>query len=211
LSGEKTTLRIPHDVIRQTKGFLSPSEGERLYDLAREVSPLGPCLEIGSYCGKSALYLGAGCHQAGGLLYSVDHHRGSEEQQKGEEYFDPELYDPALARVNTLPFFQSALAAAGLTETVRAIVAQSQEAAAGWDTPLALVFIDGGHSFQSAHADYRLWSPHLLPGGVLAIHDIYDSPSQGGQAPRRVWELAKRKGPFREESRTGCLGVLRRM
>jgi len=193
------------------KGFMDKEEGRRLFEIAIEASTVAPCLEIGSYCGKSAIFLGIACRETGSILYSVDHHRGSEEQQPGEEYFDPELFNPILFRVDTLTAFRNTLKTAGLEETVIPIVCRSEVAARLWRTPLGLVFIDGGHSYKAAAADYRNWSKHIVKSGYLMIHDIYKDPEKGGQAPYRVYQEALASGLFKEVSMTGSLGVLRRI
>ena len=159
------------------KGFMDEEEALRLYELAREAALLGPCLEIGSYCGRSAAYLGMGCRESGGVLYSIDHHRGSEEQQPGQEYFDPDLLNRETGQIDTLPFFRKTIAAFGLDDTVIPIIAKSAIVAGAWSTPLGLVFIDGGHTFEAALADYSGWVSHILPGGFLVIHDIFLDPS----------------------------------
>ncbi|MBW1988819.1 MAG: class I SAM-dependent methyltransferase [Deltaproteobacteria bacterium] len=192
------------------KGFLEEGEARRLYHLALEASARGPCLEIGSYCGKSTLYIGCACRQNGSVLFSIDHHRGSEEQQPGEEFFDPDLLDPATGLVDTFPHFRRVLSAAGLEQTVAAMVCDSEVAARQWATPLALVFIDGGHTFRAARTDYACWAPHLVPGGILAIHDVFEDPSQGGQAPRAIRDMARASGLFDELEPTRTLAVLRR-
>jgi predicted O-methyltransferase YrrM len=203
-------MRCPDRLAASVKGFLDPLEGRRLFELAAAASRQGPCLEIGSYCGKSTVYLGCGCRQNGGVLFSMDHHRGSEEQQPGEAYFDPELFDSTSGCVDTFPAFRRTLAAAGLEGTVVPLVCPSALAARGWATPLSLVFIDGGHSFEAAHGDYRAWSGHLLPGGYLLIHDIFLDPAAGGQAPREVYRIARASGRFDALPMTGTLGVLQR-
>ena len=193
------------------KGFLDPEEGMELYNLALEASRSGPCLEIGGYCGKSTLYLGLACKETGSILYSVDHHRGSEEQQPGQEYYDPDLYDEAEGRVDTFRFFRRTIEQAGLLDTVVPIVASSNLVARMWSTPLAFVFIDGGHSYVTALTDYSSWSPHLMPGGILAIHDIFMDPAKGGQAPHYVYKLALASGLYAERPMIKTLGVLRRL
>lgn len=198
------------NLIEATKGFLDPAEGQRLFDVALEASRMGPCLEIGSYCGKSALYLGSACRQNKEVLFSIDHHRGSEEQQPGEEYFDPDLLDTRRGQIDTFPLFRRTLEQAGLEETVIPLVCHSQIAAKSWATPLALVFIDGGHAFETAWQDYTCWSGHLLEGGYLLIHDIFKDPSQGGQAPYDVYKRALATDIYEELAMTGTLGVLRR-
>ena len=193
------------------KGFLDPEEGMELYSLALEASRSGPCFEIGGYCGKSTLYLGLACMETGSILYSVDHHRGSEEQQPGQEYYDPDLYDEAEGRVDTFRFFRRTIEQAGLLDTVVPIVASSNLVARMWSTPLAFVFIDGGHSYVTALTDYSSWSPHLMPGGTLAIHDIFMDPAKGGQAPHYVYKLALASGLYAERPMIKTLGVLRRL
>jgi predicted O-methyltransferase YrrM len=192
------------------KGFLDPEEGQRLHDLAREHAPLGPVVEIGSYCGKSSVYLAAGVREARGSLVCVDHHRGSEEHQPGEEYHDPELVDAATGRVDSLPELRRTLHAAGLEDVAVLVVAPSVVAARVVAGPLGMVFIDGGHSDAAAHADYESWSDKVAPGGVLAIHDLFPDPSEGGQAPITIYRRALASGRFVELPGTKTLGVLRR-
>jgi len=196
------------NIVEQTKGFLDPAEGQRLYDVALEASQMGPCLEIGSYCGKSAVYLGSACRKNQQVLYSIDHHRGSEEQQPGEEYFDPDLFDDRQGKIDTLPFLRRTLAQAELEDTVVPLVCSSQVAAKSWATPLALIFIDGGHAFETAWQDYTCWSGHLMAGGYLLIHDIFKDPSKGGQAPYDVYKRALATDLYAELDMTGTLGVL---
>ncbi len=195
----------------RVKGFLDKEEGMRLYEVARDASRTHPCLEIGSYCGKSTIYIGTGCRESGGTLFAVDHHRGSEEQQPGEEYFDPDLLDPDTGGIDTFRLFRKTLREADLDSTVVPIVARSETAARNWATPLGMVFIDGGHSFEAAYTDYVSWAPHLVPGGALVIHDIFPDPADGGQAPYDVYRLALASGLFEEVSRFKTLGILRRV
>lgn len=196
----------PDDV----KGFLHPDEGTRLYELGKDAAALGPCLEVGSYCGKSTVYLGSGVRAGGGSLFALDHHRGSEEHQKGEGYHDPELYDHEIGRMDSLPAFRRTLFRAGLEQTVIPVVASSGQLGKVWRIPLGLVFIDGGHSFAAAETDLRAWMGHVLPGGYLAIHDIFATEAEGGQAPRTILERAEASGLFEPRVMTHTLGVLRR-
>jgi predicted O-methyltransferase YrrM len=194
------------------KGFLSEDDGERLYALAYQAAAQGPCVEIGSYCGKSALFLGEGCRARGRYaLFSVDHHRGSEEQQPGEEYFDETLYDAALGRVNTLPHFLANIARAGLEEWIVPVTARSEVVAASWPAAgLGLVFIDGGHAKATVETDFRAWSRLIVRGGWLCFHDIFPNPAEGGQAPFEVFEAARASGGWKFEGLFGSLGVLQR-
>jgi predicted O-methyltransferase YrrM len=196
--------------IDSVKGFLDKEEGRRLYDTAQTASRMGPCLEIGSYCGKSAIYLGCGCRRNRGILFSIDHHRGSEEQQPGEGYFDPDTYDPREGRIDTLPFFRRAIAMAGLEETVLPLIGRSADFARFWSIPLSLVFIDGGHSFADALGDYTAWAGHVMPGGYLLIHDIFENPEEGGRAPYTIYRMAIASGLFEALPMTKTLGALKR-
>lgn len=194
---------------RAAKGFMPEEEGLALYEAGLAGARCGPLLEIGTYCGKSAVYLGAAAREAATVLFTVDHHRGSEENQAGWEHHDPAVIDPRTGRMDTLPFFRRTIEAAGLEDVVVAVVGQSIPVAAVWATPLGLVFIDGGHAVHVAMADYVGWARFVAPGGVLAIHDVFEDPAEGGQAPYRVWERAVAEG-FAPLSQTGSLRVLRR-
>jgi predicted O-methyltransferase YrrM len=197
-------------LLKNTKGFLDEDEGRRLYEIALKAGRLGPCLEIGSYCGKSAIYLGTACRETGTILFSIDHHRGSEEQQPGQEYFDPELFDAQTGCVDTFNNFRKTIATAGLEDTIVPMVCKSEVAARLWATPLSLVFIDGGHTYEAAFTDYNAWAGHIISGGYLLIHDIFKDPEKGGQAPYNVYNLAITSGLFQELPITKTLGVLQR-
>jgi MMP 1-O-methyltransferase len=203
-------MRLPLD-IDQIKGFLDPAEGRALYDAALVRAPHGPCVEIGAYCGKSAVYLGAACQAAGGVLFSLDHHRGSEENQPGWEYFDPELWDDQAGALDTLPFLRRTLRLAGLEETVIPIVGRSAIVARAWRGPISLLFIDGGHTLDAALADYRGWTAHLTPDATLAIHDVFPDPADGGRPPFEVYELALASGLFEERLAVKSLRILSRL
>jgi len=201
---------LPLD-INTIKGFLAEDEGEALYRYGMETAALGPCLEVGSYCGKSTVYLGAAATARGCIVYAVDHHRGSEEHQRGEEYHDPELYDNSASLMDSFREFRKTLRLAGLEEAVVPIVAPSRLASRYWTIPLGMVFIDGGHSWEAARTDYRSWAAHIVPGGILAIHDIFPDPAKGGQAPYDIWKLAKASGLFEELPMVNTLGAFRRV
>lgn len=203
-------MTIDTRLLNEIKGFLDPDEGRRLYEAAHAASRRGPCLEIGSYCGKSTVYLGCACRRNNGVLFSIDHHRGSEEQQPGQEYFDPELFDAETQQIDTFRAFRTTLRNAGLEETVVPMVCRSDVAAKMWAIPLSLVFIDGGHTYEAAAGDYRCWARHLVGGGYLLIHDIFSDPAHGGQAPYRVYREALSSGLFNELPMVKTLGVLER-
>jgi MMP 1-O-methyltransferase len=203
-------MTLDEKLINNIKGFLDAREGMALYDIALKASRYGPCLEIGSYCGKSTVYIGSACKKNSAVLFSIDHHQGSEEQQPGEEYFDPELFDPETSSVDTFKTFRETIKAAGLADTVVPMVCRSEIAGRQWTTPLSLVFIDGGHSYEAVFTDYNTWAGHVMPSGYLLIHDIFKDPEKGGQAPYRVYELAVASGFFQEHPMINTLGVLQR-
>ena len=197
------------------KGFMPGDEGDALYaaavDAARTLPGL-PLLEVGSYCGRSTVWLGAAARDAGTVVFAVDHHRGSEENQAGWDHHDPTVVDPRTGRMDTLPFFRDTIAGAGLEREVVAVVGESPVVAGAWATPLAFVFIDGGHGDEPARLDYEGWTPHVAPGGTLAIHDVFPDPADGGRPPyEQIFVPALASGRFRLRSATGSLRVLTRV
>jgi predicted O-methyltransferase YrrM len=171
----------------------------------------GSVVEIGSYCGKSALVLGSAARAAGGVLVTIDHHRGSEENQPGWEYHDPGLWDEEARALDTLPHLRRTLRQAGLEEHVVVVVARSERVAPLWAAPIAMLFIDGGHSQKAAHTDYRLWAPKIMAGGVLAIHDVFPDPADGGRPPFEIYEMALASGLFVERLAVKSLRSLTRV
>lgn len=203
-------MQLPID-IDSVKGFLDPAEGRALYDAALAAGAKGPVLEIGAYCGKSAVYLGTACRQAGSVLFSLDHHRGSEENQPGWEYHDAELWDHDAGAMDTLPFLRTTLRRAGLEDIVTPIVGRSQIVARFWTTPLAMLFIDGGHTMEAALGDYRAWAPHVVRGGTLAIHDVFPDPADGGRPPFEIYTRALASDLFEDVLAVKSLRVLKRL
>jgi predicted O-methyltransferase YrrM len=197
------------EVARAAKGFMPDDEGLALNAAGRDATSVGPLLEVGSYCGKSAIYLGAAAQQRDTVLFSVDHHRGSEENHPGWEWHEPDLVDPHVGRIDTLPIFRRTVHDAGLEGTVVALVADSPTLAAYWNTPLALLFIDGGHGTEPAHRDYELWTPYVKPGGLLLIHDVFPDPADGGRPPYEIYCRARESKRFEDVSATGSLRALR--
>ena len=203
-------MKLPIDVSK-IKGFLDPAEGEALYKVALAQASHGPCLEIGGYCGKSSVYIGTACQEQDELHFSIDHHRGSEENQPGWEYFDEEVWDADAEVVDTLPFFRRTIHQAGLEGTVIPIIGRSIDIATRWATPLSFLFIDGGHTMEHALNDYRGWTPHIMPGGVLAIHDVFPDPADGGRPPFEIYQRALASDLYVEEQAVKSLRILRRV
>ena len=195
------------------KGFMPEDEGMLLHRRALEQLAHGPVLEVGTYCGKSAVYMGAAARIVGGpqaVVFTVDHHHGSEENQAGWEHHDASLVDARTGRMDTLPVFRRTIEDAGLEDVVVAVIGQSTTVSAHWRTPLSLLFIDGGHAEVHAQNDYSGWAHHLAPQGLLVIHDVFADPADGGQAPYHVYQRALASGSFEEVEALGSMRVLRR-
>ncbi len=197
------------DAAARTKGFMPEAEAEALHDAALSCAA-GPFLEVGTYCGKSSIWLGAAAQQRSTVLFTVDHHHGSEENQFGWQHHDPDVVD-ASGRMETLPFFRRAMSEAGLEDVVVAVVGRSAVVGAWWSTPVGFLFIDGGHGDEMVKADEAAWLHHVRPGGTLAIHDVFADPSAGGQAPYGLFVRALESGRWAEHTAVGSLRVLRRL
>ena len=198
---------------RATNGFMPDDEGEALTEAAARAGRAfddAVLLEVGAWCGKSTVYLGAAAEETGAVVFSLDHHHGSEENQPGWEHHDPSLVDPTSGRIDTLPHWRRAIVSAGLEHRVVGLVGDSRLVSQSWRTPLAFCFIDGGHGEEPAWADLRGWSPHVRPGGWLAIHDVFPDPADGGRPPYEIWKAALASGEFVEDGECGSLRVLRR-
>lgn len=196
---------------RAARGFMPEDEGDALYAAACGLDVPGPLLEVGSYCGKSAVYLGTAAEEQGRVLYALDHHRGSEENQAGWEHHEPDLVDDRVGKMDTLPIFRKTIHDADLERSVVALVGDSPAIAAHWSTPLAFLFIDGGHGEEPARLDYQGWVPKVAVGGTLAIHDVFPDPADGGRPPyEQIYTPALESGDFDEVAAVGSLRVLRR-
>ncbi|TIC83939.1 class I SAM-dependent methyltransferase [Nocardioides sp. GY 10113] len=219
---------MPADLLahaRDAKGFMPEDEGELLHRAARARLPHGPALEVGTYCGKSGVYLGAAAREVTremtrersgdparpATVFTVDHHRGSEENQAGWEHHDSSLVDPEFDRMDTLPVFRRTIARADLEEHVIAVVGRSAAVAAHWRTPLSLLFIDGGHGEQPARDDFESWPRWVQAGGYLAIHDVFEDPAEGGRPPyEQIYLPALASGHFTEVAAVGSMRILER-
>lgn len=199
------------ELAAQVTGFMPADEGRALYDAAVTYLGDGVGVEIGTYCGKSTVMLGAAAQQTGGVLYTIDHHHGSEEHQPGWEYHDTTMVDEVTGLFDTLPTLRHTLDAAGLDDHVVAVVGKSSLVARSWRTPLQLLFIDGGHTDAAAQQDFDGWARWVAVGGTLVIHDVFPDPNAGGQAPYRVYRRALDTGAFREVSAIGSMRVLERI
>lgn len=200
---------------RSVKGFMPDDEGSALYEAAREAASnaagrRATLVEIGAWCGKSTVYIGAAAEETGAVVFSIDHHEGSEENQPGWEHHDLEVVDGSTGRIDTLPFWRRSVLGAGLSASVVGMVGDSPTIAAHWETPVDFCFIDGGHGEEPAWADFRGWAPKVSVGGTLAIHDVFPDPSDGGRPPFELWCAALESGEFEESGEIGSLRLLRR-
>jgi hypothetical protein len=199
---------INKEKIDKVKGFLDEREANCLYKLAIDAASKGPCLEIGSYCGKSSVYLGMACKEKSTVLFSIDHHGGSEEQQPGEEYFDPDLLDKERGKIDTLKHFRKTIADFDLEDIIIPVVGRSETVGHVWQTPLSLIFIDGSHAYESVLSDYNIWAKKLILGGYLLFHDIFSDSAKGGQAPYLVYQKAVASGLYEVMPMCESLGIL---
>ncbi len=198
-----------------TRGFMPADEGDALWVAASEAAvgaPGLPMLELGSYCGRSTVWLGDAAERCATLVFALDHHRGSEENQAGWEHHDAGVVDERIGKMDTLPFFRATIHDAGLEDTVVALVGRAPAIGATWTTALSLLFIDGGHGEEPARLDYERWTPHVAVGGTLAIHDVFPDPADGGRPPyEQIYLPALASGRFEERSSTGSLRILTRV
>ncbi|HAM03704.1 MAG TPA: hypothetical protein DCQ30_15985 [Acidimicrobiaceae bacterium] len=202
------------EAARAAKGFMPDDEGMALYQAALRAGRAGSAptfVEIGAWCGKSTLYIGAAAEESGAVLFSIDHHHGSEENQAGWEHHDREVVDPTTGRIDTLPFWRRTVDDAALGSTVVGVVGDSPAVASRWTTPVDFCFIDGGHGAEPAWADFRGWAPHVATGRWLAIHDVFPDPARGGRPPYELWCAALDSGEFVEDGERGSLRLLRRV
>lgn len=203
-------MKLPSH-FNSVKGFIDHNEGICLYNYALNSSKKGPILEIGSYCGKSTIYIATAAKKYSGCVYSVDHHTGSEENQVGWEYHDIELFDEETGRINSFPEFMRNLRKANLLDTVVPIVSDSSLVSRYWKIPLSMVFIDGGHTMEAAFNDFSNWKDKIIKGGILAIHDVFPNPDDGGRPPYEIYRKALSEENFKEVEAVKSLRVLEKL
>ena len=187
-----------------TKGWRSTTPGSRRGDGSVRCSRSAPT------AGSRPSTWARRRAQAGTVLFTVDHHRGSEENQAGWEHHDPEVVDPETGRMDTLPFFRRTIEAAGSRgrrgRRRRRLGAGRR---ASGTTPLGFLFIDGGHAEDVAMADYAtLGAARRRRAACSRSTTCSRTRPTGGQAPFHVWQRAVADG-FAPVSTTGSLRVLR--
>ena len=203
-------MKLPSH-FNSVKGFIDHNEGICLYNYALNSSKKGPILEIGSYCGKSTIYIATAAKKYSGCVYSVDHHTGSEENQVGWEYHDIELFDEETGRINSFPEFMRNLRKANLLDTVVPVVSDSSLVSRYWKIPLSMVFIDGGHTMEAAFNDFNNWKDKIIKGGILAIHDVFPNPDDGGRPPYEIYRKALSEKNFKEVEAVKSLRLLEKL
>ena len=180
-------MSLDPDLLRHAeaaRGFMPPNEGVALAAAARRC-PCPARISRSAATAGSRRFTSAASPSVRVGFCSLDHHRGSEENQAGWEHHEPDLVDDDIGKMDTLPIFRRTVHDAGLEGTVVALVGDSPTVGAVWDIPLALLFIDGGHGHEPAHRDYETWVPHVKVGGTLLIHDVFPDPADGGRPPTR--------------------------
>ena len=203
-------MKLPSH-LNSVKGFLDHNEGICLYNHALSSSKKGPILEIGSYCGKSTIYIATAAKEYNCSVYSIDHHTGSEENQVGWEYHDIELFDEETGKINSFPEFMRNLRKANLLDTVIPIVSDSSLVSRDWKIPLSMVFIDGGHTMEAAFNDFNNWKDKIIKGGILAIHDVFPNPDDGGRPPFEIYRKALSEKNFKEVEAVKSLRILEKL
>ena len=209
-----STEDLPAELVElaeATPGFMPVDEGTALHHAALRYLGTGVGVEIGTYCGRSTIYLGAAAKALGATIVTIDHHHGSEEHQPGWKYHDAGFVDPHTGRLDTSTRLRHTLADADLEDHVVAVLGSSAQVAAFWCTPVSFVFIDGGHSSAAAQADFSGWAPWVSVGGALFIHDVFPDPADGGRPPYEIYQRALATGDFAEVSVAGSLRVLERV
>ena len=193
------------------KGFLSDKEAKKLQELFLNVHHLGAVLEIGTYCGKSTLNFAHVAKKINGLVFTVDHHTGSEEHQLGEEYHDEDLFDKRLNKFNTLPEFLKNIRSSNLDQFIIPLINKSSEASETFSELISLLFIDGGHSTEAAFSDYNSWKDKICSGGLLVIHDVFPNPKDGGRPPFEIYSAAQKSKEFDDLGIYETLGILKKI
>jgi len=193
------------------KGFLSDKEAKKLQELFLNVHHLGAVLEIGTYCGKSTLNFAHVAKKINGLVFTVDHHTGSEEHQLGEEYHDEDLFDKRLNKFNTLPEFLKNIRSSNLGQFIIPLINKSSEASETFSELISMLFIDGGHSSEAAFSDYNSWKDKISSGGLLVIHDVFPNPKDGGRPPFEIYSAAQKSKEFDDLGIYETLGILKKI
>lgn len=165
--GAELTPEQVDALVAEVDGWFGPLEGRLLYRLAAAADPAGCIVEIGSWHGRSTIWLAAGARSGrGARVVAIDPHSGTSLREEGED---------------TERVLRANLERAGVSSQVDIVASTSAEAAAGWARPVSLLWVDGDHAFEAVKLDVELWEPHLIPGAAIALHDTFVLPG-----PERV-------------------------
>ena len=141
-------------VINFYHGFHFEGELRMLNRLADGIHE-GCIVAIGSYRGQTDCALALHAHVP---VYAIDSRMGSvgEDFQFGDE--------------DRTHWMQNVLAL-GLGAKIRPINLDSYEVGQMWHQPVSFLFIDGSHDDESVWNDLKAWLPHVIEGGLVALHD----------------------------------------
>lgn len=172
MKGLQEILKLP--------GMLTEDEVGYLHRLGQLNPGKGVIVEIGSWKGKSTISLARGSMAVGGEeVYAVDPHKPLAEEGYVED---------------TEAEFRRNVRDSGVEERVVPLVMTSEEAAKGWNKPVRLLWIDGDHRYEQVKKDFLLWEPHVVEGGIIAMHDTIRK-----KGPKRVlWEEIFRSDRFQD-------------
>jgi predicted O-methyltransferase YrrM len=174
------------------EGWLSDAQGRALLAAAAATTGRGAIVEIGSWKGRSTVWLAEGARLAGQRVHAIDRHTQSRE-------------DPS---ANTLADFLENINRAGVADVVEPLVMASAEAAAVVRGPVELLFIDGDHSFDGVRRDAEIWLPRVVEGGVVMFHDVASASYEG---PRRIFRrMVCWNERFAGVRRVGSMAIARR-
>ncbi len=197
---------------RAAKGFMPDDEGLALHAAGLDGAARRARSSRSAPTAASRRSTSAPRRERGGtVLFTVDHHRGSEENQAGWEHHDPSVVDPRTGRMDTLPFFRRTIEDAGLEDVVVAVIGDSPTVAAHW------AHAARARCSSTAVTRSTSRSPTTRPGrrtsrraACSSFHDVFEDPADGGQAPFEVWTARGAPPAFTPVSTTGSLRVLRR-
>jgi len=157
---ESIKIQEIKNIVGKVGGYLTDKEGELLYSLAKNCKGKGVIVEIGSYKGKSTIWLSRGSKAGNKIkVYAIDPHRGS-----------PELREKIQGKIWSYEEFKNNIEKAKVSDIIIPIITTSEEAAKYFEEPVELIFIDGNHSYDHIRLDFKLWFPKVVDCGFMAFH-----------------------------------------
>lgn len=170
-----------------------PEEGRKLRTLAEGVVAPNVIVELGSYTGKSTGCLAVGSASGASIpVYAIDlwtegarDEVGFRQIREGEERhksrggeFDEETWQDFLKRMKKWD----------TDELVVPIKSATQDEAPKFDQPIGLLFIDAEHKYEAVKRDFADWSPKVIEGGTICMHDYKRGNPQKDGVKRTVEE-----------------------